>query len=188
MIRRFVAALAATVLLASLSISSVAAADPAGVLRASFQGYNTGGLGATYATWVRGAPAGYHAASTGVDLEAGAARISLFPPIQEHCSSNLFGVWVAFLDSSRAGLEGATYTMSFGPEGDPAPLAIQETAVKRATDAQGWYWGGDPVWWQSVGVPVYGRLAVGDYEFHATYDFPGYAHFEWDAHISIVDC
>jgi hypothetical protein len=198
MVRRLVAAVAGAALIASLSISSVsAAASPQGVLLASFNGYFAGGNGASYGTWVRGAQAWYHAAPTGIDLEAGAARIGAYGTAEEpqtHCASNLFGIWVIDYDNvlGKAGFAGQTWALSFGPADGPlTPLAIQQTPVKVAVDPQGLFlqFGGLPTWWESVGVPVYGRLAPGTYWFRMQDSFPAYDFSEDVTFVVVIqDC
>lgn len=188
MVRRLFAVVAAMALIASLTMSSVfAAASPQGVLRAAFQSYWTGGDGVGAATWVHGAQAYFHAANTGIDLGQGAVRIGL-SSTQEYCASNLFGIWVLAADTDKAGLANSTWHESFGPAGGTqTPLAMQRTAVKRAVDPQGVWWGGDPYWWQSIGVAVYGSLAPGVYEFQGSYLWNG-EYFEWDIPIRIDAC
>lgn len=196
MVRRLVAACAAAALVASLSVASVsAAASPQAVLRASFNSYFTGGSGASYATWSQGAEAWNHAASTGIDLEAGAARIGYYGTAEEpqtHCASNLFGIWVLNFDNvlGKAGFAGQTWALSFGLAGGPlTPLAIQQTPIKPAVDPQGFWWGGVPTWWESVGVPVYGRLAPGEYRFRVQDSFPAYDFSEDVTFVVVIeDC
>ncbi len=199
-IRRLVGAFAAAAFVASLSASSVsAAASPQAVLQASFNSYFTGGSGASYATWVRGAQGWYHAASVGIDREGslggGAARIGFYGTAEQpqtHCSSDLFGIWVIWWDNvlGKPGFAGSTYAMSFGPAGGLlTPLAIQQTPVKHAVDQQGVWWGGVPTWWESVGVPVYGRLAPGEYWFRVQDSFPAYDYSEDVTFVVVIeDC
>jgi hypothetical protein len=170
MFRRLFAAVASTALIASLSMSPVSAvATPDSVLRVSFQAYWSGGDGASYATWGREAQAWFHAANTGTGLGQGAVRIGLAPD-QEYCSSNVFGIWVVIADPDKAALLSSTYALSFGPFGGTlTPLPFETTMPRRAVDPQGFWWGGDPIWWQSVGVPVYGSLAPGVYTFHVVH-------------------
>lgn len=196
MIRRLFAAVVGTVLIASLSISSAfAAASPQGVLRASFQTYWSGGSGASYGTWAHNAQAWTHAASTGIDLEAGAARLGLFD--SEHCSGNVFGIWAIVADdgmdpldattNAKANLTNATWQISFGPLGGTlTPLAIQRSTPRPVLDPQGFWWGGDPAWWQSVGVPVYGTIEAGQYTAHFVSSIWG--GNVWDPVYTIVDC
>jgi len=189
MSRRLFAAVASTALIASLSISTAsAAATPDGVLRASFQAYFSGGDGAAYTTWGRDAQAWFHAANTGtVFLGQGAVRIGLAPD-QEYCSSNVFGIWVVIADPDKAALLSSTDALSFGPSGGTlTPLPFETTTPRRAVDPQGFFWGGDPVWWQSVGVPVYGSLAPGVYTFHVVLDSI-YGHEVFDPTVTIVSC
>jgi hypothetical protein len=176
-IRRLVALGAAMALVASLSASAaLGAASPRGVLTASFNTYWSGGSGASYGTWAHNAQSWSHAASTGIDLEAGAARLGLFDSV--HCASNVFGIFALLADdgmdpldattNAKANLTDATWQMSFGPLGGTlTPLAIQRSTPKPVVDPQGFWWQGDPAWWQSVGVPVYGTLAPGKYTMHA---------------------
>ena len=189
MVRRLVPVVAAMALIASLSISSVsAAASPKAVLRSAFQAYWTGQNAVGYASFGHGAQAFFHAANTGTLLEEGAARIGLADP-QEHCSSNLFGIWIVNADT-KANLLSTTYDMSFGPAGGTlAPLAFETTAVKRVVDPQGfWGFGDDPVWWQSVGIPVYGSLEPGVYTFHVVIDSPDSGEVVFNPTITINAC
>jgi hypothetical protein len=155
--------------------------------RASFESYWSGGMGASYATWMRGGEGWFYAASTGIDLEAGAARIGLAPD-QEHCSSNVFGIWVLVTDPDKAALADTTWEMAFGPAGGAlTPLVLERTSLKRNVDQQGVWWGGDPFWWQSVGVPVYGSLAPGVYGLHVVMDGP-FGHAVFDPTVTILSC
>jgi hypothetical protein len=197
MIRRLLGAAAAAALIASLSISSVAAApNPAAVLKASFQGYFTGGAGASYSTFVHVGKGWLHAPPTGIDLEAGAARISMTggsPAFgndnpEEHCSSSLFGIWGTWI-AAKEDFGGPMMQFSFGPADGPlTPLKMQQTPVKALVNPQDWLgMGSDFKWfWQSTGVPVYGRLTPGLYQLHVVAG-PG-VDDTWDNHVLINDC
>jgi hypothetical protein len=198
MLRRLFGAAAAATLIASLSISSAAAApDPAAVLRASFQGYFAGGAGASYSTFIRRGNGWYYAASTGIDLEAGAARISMTggspdwgnSDPEEHCSSNLFGIWGTWI-ADKAGLAEGTWQMSFGPAGETlVPLAVQRTAIKAVVNPQDFLGLGNDFkpYWQSTGIPVYGRLTPGAYRLHVSVEDAS-GSSEWDNYVKINAC
>jgi hypothetical protein len=199
MIRRLLGAATAAALIASLSISSVAAApNPAAVLRASFEAYQTGGVGASYSTFVRTGNGWYKATPTGTDWEyigvQGASRISMTggsPAFgndtpEEHCSSNLFGIWGTWI-ASKGDFGGPMMQFSFGPAGGQlTPLKMQQTPVKAVVNPQDWLGlGSDFKWfWQSSGVPVYGRLTPGLYQLHVVAG-PGDT---WDNYVLINDC
>jgi hypothetical protein len=190
------AALASAALVAMLFVGAASAsASPAGVLRASFEGYFSGGNGAVYATWDRNGKAWFHAASTGSDWEEfgidGAARIGLWGTEEEpqlHCSDNLFGIWVRWTDTDKAALEGLSVRLWFGPaDGTLAPLQIERTPVKRVVNPQGWSSGPGTFWWLSAGVPVYGHLAAGNYRYHVEDTYLGVPE-ALDFYVTILDC
>jgi hypothetical protein len=164
-LRRLGTAVVGAALIASLSISSaLAAPSPAGVLSASFEAY--GSSGSFYATEVHGAQGYNYAANQAIDFGNGAIRLGLVSG-GTYCASNVFGIWVIGIWTPKTDLANSTWSMSFGPSGGTlTPLAIQRTAVKPVNDPQGAIWGGIPLYWQSIGVPVYGFLTPGTYTLH----------------------
>lgn len=176
----FTCAIVATL---AMGPGATAAASPAGALEAAFHGYFSGGNGAAYATWVRAGDGYSHAANRALDLDAGAVRI---PPVSdsEQCASNLFGIWVFLVHTDKAEVADTTFTMALGPADGPlTPLNSQASAIKPLVDPQGVF-AGEPVWWRSIGVPVYGNLEPGEYRLASSSNIFG----DSEVSVTVNDC
>lgn len=180
--RPFILVALAFTLVVFMAMPAWPASGPEGSLRSAFESYFAGGAGNFYATVVAGGQGYLHAANGVIDFGTGAERIN---PVTDgtYCDSNVFGIWVFVTDTSRAGAEAVTWNIWFGPEGGPSSqLPNTSSAAKKFVDPQGVFVG-EPLWWRSIGVPVYGTLAPGRYAIHSESSFG-----EFDVTATVADC
>ncbi len=149
----------------------------------------SGGRGVRYATWAHDSASFSHAANNatladfgGVDV--GARRIRPFGPDQEYCSDNVFGIWVNIIaPQERKPVQGENPWDTWL---DGVLLPATYTAWKRAPHLQGFF-EEETIWWQAIGVPVYGMLDPGSYHIYSEWLLEGEL-LTFETNVNIVDC
>lgn len=189
-----------TVLVAVLILAVIPAAtsasSPQAVLTSAFHAGFTGGNGAYWATYKNclpdfddypdcvKSPAAFLAAPSLLweGVPSGAVRIipGLFD--QTYCETNTFGIWWVIFDDTGTKENLAATEVHIWFDGEE--LDLQRTPVRKNVHAEPWHWA-------SVGVPVYGTLAPGEYEVESTVQFPGFPEDYMQAQVTILaeaDC
>lgn len=168
--RTFVLLVVLALMAIGLALPAATAASPQGALKAAFNAGFSGGNGAAYAEYMHGGMGGINAAPNAIWVDDGAAR--LIPGFfdQVYCTPDtVFGVWWFLIGSAEIRQDLADTEMRLWVDGEELP--VKSTPIKRFVDPQSVFnldEDGNPVedpieWWGSIGMPVYGTLAIGDH-------------------------
>jgi hypothetical protein len=168
--RTFVLLVVLALMAIGLALPAATAASPQGALKAAFNAGFSGGNGAGYAEYIHGGMDGTNAAPNAIWVDDGAARLIPGRWDQVYCTPDtVFGVWWFLIGEAEYRQYLEDTEMQLWVDGEDLP--VKSTPVKRFVDPQGVFnldEDGNPVedpieWWGSIGMPVYGTLAIGDH-------------------------